>query len=259
MLKEYLQVSTGDLHAAANRMRLAIENQHKNISSMISSEQLRIPHDLRLPIFSRLVNKISHFALKKMRNEFDKVSRATQTSPLPACTGTFRTTMGLPCAHMIQQRLEEKAALTLQDVHPHWWIVGREEPVPLVQVREGEEELMQQKWDNLGAQIGSLPVSQRGALLQNFSETIQAQIRGIQNPVVGKRTKGRPRGAGNRTTSSTQREPSQFEIVERALKASRCGLCNEAGHNRRTCKNGVSARRCGLCNEAGHNRRTCKN
>src|SRR5437016_14180842 len=28
--------------------------------------------------------------------------------------------MGLPCAYKIQERLNENAVLTLEDIHPHW-------------------------------------------------------------------------------------------------------------------------------------------
>lgn len=240
VLKGYLQVSTGDLYAATGRLKLALENQHKNISAMISSERLRVPHDLHLPMFSGLINRVSHFALRKMKNELLKATRATQAVPLPVCTGTFRRTMGLPCAHVMQERLEQNTGLNLEDVHEHWWIEGRPEPVPLEQVHEEEGQTLQQRWEDLGAQVSSLPALQREAILTRVSDTIQTQAVAVQNPEVVQRTRGRPVGARNRVGSSTRRDPSQFEIAERGQGARRCRVCNETGHNSRTCSNRTS-------------------
>ena len=45
-----------------------------------------------------------------------------QPSAIPACTGTFSLTMGLPCSHKIQERLywDGGGKLLLEEIHPHW-------------------------------------------------------------------------------------------------------------------------------------------
>jgi len=43
----------------------------------------------------------------------------TAKSSLPACGGTFRKSMGLPCAH-IKERSWEGTSLTVDDFNAHW-------------------------------------------------------------------------------------------------------------------------------------------
>src|SRR4051794_6678019 len=39
---------------------------------------------------------------------------------LPVCTIAFRHSMGLPCAHQIEELLQQNQVLQLDDIHPHW-------------------------------------------------------------------------------------------------------------------------------------------
>ncbi|CAG8705430.1 1873_t:CDS:1, partial [Cetraspora pellucida] len=50
---------------------------------------------------------------------------ATPDSPLKLCTGTLRSTMEIPCSHVIRERLETGQTLQKVDFHEHWWIQGR--------------------------------------------------------------------------------------------------------------------------------------
>jgi len=43
----------------------------------------------------------------------------TARSSLPACNGTFGKSMGLPCAHIIKERLWEGMSLTVDDFNAH--------------------------------------------------------------------------------------------------------------------------------------------
>ncbi|ODQ49761.1 hypothetical protein SAICODRAFT_189461 [Saitoella complicata NRRL Y-17804] len=65
-------------------------------------------------------------------------------------------------------------------------------------------------------------------------DTTQQQVR---DPPFST-ARGRPRGSQNRSRniplSSTQRDPSAFEIVEASRRL--CGFCSRPGHDRRTCE-----------------------
>jgi hypothetical protein len=45
-----------------------------------------------------------------------------QPEELKPCTSNFTQQYGLPCAHTIYHKLEEKEALCQEDVHPRWWL-----------------------------------------------------------------------------------------------------------------------------------------
>ncbi|CAG8753618.1 21745_t:CDS:2, partial [Gigaspora margarita] len=94
MLKAYLQVSVDD-------------------SDTPGSKQ---------PILCAGHFKVSTFALKKVHEQFIKASNATPENPLWPCSGTFRSSMGLPCSHTIRELLDNDKCLQLDDFHQHWWI-----------------------------------------------------------------------------------------------------------------------------------------
>ncbi|CAG8828341.1 24002_t:CDS:2, partial [Gigaspora margarita] len=48
-------------------------------------------------------------------------SNTTPESPLQPCSSTFKLSMGLPCAHIIQRLLKSGQCLQLIDFYQHWW------------------------------------------------------------------------------------------------------------------------------------------
>ncbi|CAG8517934.1 46487_t:CDS:2 [Gigaspora margarita] len=83
---------------------------------------MRIPHKQNILFYRELVTKVSSFVLKKVHEQYLKVLTANSTEPLPACTGTFSLTMGLPCAHIIKRHLVAHQILNLYDINQYWWI-----------------------------------------------------------------------------------------------------------------------------------------
>ncbi|CAG8477335.1 10462_t:CDS:2 [Scutellospora calospora] len=99
-------------------------NQKNEIDSMVAAKRIHFPvfaHNNQF--YANVRGKVSSFALKKINEEYKKVSRATVQNPLPPCSGSFSRTMGLPCTHHIQH-LENSQGLILEDIHMHWWIQG---------------------------------------------------------------------------------------------------------------------------------------
>ena len=133
-----------------------------------------------------------------MYEQFLKASRATQDDPLGPCSGTFSTSMGLPCAHTIREYLVTNQSLNLADIHQHWWIEGHR------------------------------------LLLQNNSEAKPSMS--LLDPKV-QRTRERPVGSCNVIRASTKRNPSAFELEEINTNSRKCSVCKRVGHNSRTCSN----------------------
>ena len=230
MLKMYLQVSVGDLYVVHEKISLAIDNQYQEIKTMISQEMIRIPQAQNKPFYAQVVTKVSMFALKKVHEQFLKVSNATPENPLQPCSGTFKSSMGLPCSHIIQELLESDQCLQLDDFYQHWWI---QQQSPQQRLPETEDSL-QQKWEEYGQQFSSLSLYQKSAALNKISGLFQESTAVIQDQQV-QPTRGRPVGAKYRPQSSIERDPSTFELV--IGKQRKCGICREVGHNSRTCPN----------------------
>ncbi|KAG5527943.1 hypothetical protein RHGRI_028764 [Rhododendron griersonianum] len=119
-LKKYLQVSTGDLYQVKNKICLAIENEFKEITTQLSSERIRIPHNCNNYFFKELITKVSSFALRKLVDQYEMLKHGTMKS---TCMGHFMASMGLPCAHKM---IDWKGKMLPFDaIHSQWRIDTR--------------------------------------------------------------------------------------------------------------------------------------
>lgn len=155
-----------------------------------------------------------------MVNQYLRV--AGQSTAIVACTNTFIATMGLSCAHRIQDCLYDQAGgrvLKLEDIHPHWRFVKPPRQA-IGQPEKQEEDHTNGGDDNEAMDVERTP-----------SPSSNVDILRVQEPAVVK-AKGRPPGALNRVWAgatqrptasqrrqrafeeSTQREPSGFEYAQ---------------------------------------------
>ena len=94
-IKEYLDSSTRDLKRVYESLELYWTKQHADYKARLEPAKTRTPIRAEKPIFALLLRKIYPYALNKL------VEQLNRPEPLPQCTGTFRLSMGLPCAHDI--------------------------------------------------------------------------------------------------------------------------------------------------------------
>lgn len=119
VLKRQLGSSNGDLKTVVDAISLLLYNQLHDHIIAVEEAKTRFPLRLRKPIFLQLAAYISHYALRKISEQYSLV--VDSPTALTPCTHTFTTVMGLPCSHKIQSRMYETAGcLLLEDVHPHW-------------------------------------------------------------------------------------------------------------------------------------------
>ncbi|KAI8330324.1 hypothetical protein BC941DRAFT_486267 [Chlamydoabsidia padenii] len=197
MLKSYIKVSTRHLRDVQEMIALAVDNQDSEI----------------------------------------KMNKSTEAN-LPPCTNSFTTTMGLPCAHFILNITQNSinGKLTMEDFHRQWWIDDSVD-IPENEVQEGQNGHgdIQIVMDRLLNRYNQWPLPQQLQARQRLTEMAFGPSPLIHDPVI-RRGRGRPVGSTARhTTSSTQRDPSSFEIVERTER--HCGRCRQPGHTVRTCPN----------------------
>jgi hypothetical protein len=178
-LKSSLQVSTRDLKAIYEKITLLLQNQHTEHDGMVAKNKSRIPHSANDSFYSHLVGRISSFALGKI---WEQQYQLTSPEPLLACTRSFMNSMGLPCAHRIQERLAIGQVLELQDIHRHWHFLPQ---VLLV---------MQ-------------PLILDPQITQTRGRPAAAKRSGHRKPNRALQTR--------QALSSTRREPSAFELIER--------------------------------------------
>jgi hypothetical protein len=178
VLKKYLQVSTGDLKTVYDRVSLLLINQHVEFEAAIAHNRTHTPHTARHLFYAPLLNRVSNYALGKL---WEQRQRLSNPDPLPRCTGTFTKTMGLPCAHQMQDRFRDNGTLLLADIHAHWYLL------PLA------------------------PAAAEPLIL----EPAVAKPRG--RPAADQEFRRRPLNRATRARepiSSTRRNPSAFELAE---------------------------------------------
>ncbi|XP_058217649.1 uncharacterized protein LOC131328770 [Rhododendron vialii] len=225
MLKRYLTVSTGNFHEVREKICLAIENQHNEIKTKIASEKLRVIHKFRIPMFKELVTHVSIFALSELLKQYE----LSTSSLLDPCRSQFSNTMGLPCAHFMQNMRGEP--LLLSDIHPQWRIDIRSLNMDGgVNTNGSDIESLLKKFHD---KYKCMPLGQREDSHKQIAQLIDAEIPLTLEPTIQPH-KGRPSGSKKRKgDSSTTRDPSAFEIVEKTRK---CSVCHHVGHNRSTCQ-----------------------
>jgi hypothetical protein len=117
IIKTYLQCSTGDLKMVYDSISLLLSNQHAAFEAEVALNKSRSPHTAMDPLYAQLLGRVSSYALGQIWAQRHELA---SPDPVPACTKTFRTCMGMPCSHEIRIRLDENASLILEDVHSHW-------------------------------------------------------------------------------------------------------------------------------------------
>ncbi|CAG8829720.1 27693_t:CDS:1, partial [Gigaspora margarita] len=152
------------------KILLLLENQHNKIKALIAKDKTHIPYAQNTSFYSRLIFKVSSFALSKVHKQFLKASSATYDSPLELYNGVFSTCMGLLCTHIIQKCLEMNQSLNLSNIYHHWWIEDHQ--LPLQNQLETLEHLLLQLMNELTHKYNSLVVPQQTAAQDKLVELI---------------------------------------------------------------------------------------
>lgn len=188
----YVETGIGDLKLVVDKIDVLLINQRNDYLIAFDEAKMRLPKNLRQPIFRDLIGHVTPYALQKIYIEYRALTGAPNV--LSRCSKAYTTKSGLPCKHVVQERMfNPPGVLKLEDVHPHWKFVR--EAVIENHASDSSDD--------------SLPPIDPLLL--------------VQDPAVCK-PKGRPVGALNRTRQehafdiSTHRELSQFEHVEAAVQ-----------------------------------------
>lgn len=131
LLKGHIKSSQQDLFTAWNRIKQALLNQLAELRANQACQQIRTPLDLSGPLFSTIRGWVSHEALRKVDQQ-----RRRLEGDIPACTGAFTRSQGLPCAHTLRPLIEDCLPLQLHHFHSHWLLYrGSEKPELIIEPR----------------------------------------------------------------------------------------------------------------------------
>lgn len=277
VLKAKLKCSTGDLIAVVEGLEALLSNQHESYLHNLDVAKMKTPVNLPRDLMRDLLGRVTPYALGKIRKQYKhlrKAERKPDKYPLKPCTDVFFTTMGLPCAHRIKERIEAveggagKLILEL-DVHPHWRFAKPEET--FCTSTEFESDLPTTQTPFYVPPTEALETDdfdpfespEVESLLRRSSSRIESPPRteaelevddvlDVQEPNKVKK-KGRPKGSANKkdvmtraeemAVKSTKHDPSGFEIVEQALEQRRKRAKTDTEANNSTGRGGRGGRR----------------
>ena len=76
-------------------------------------------HQLKIPLFKNLINKVSPFALKKVLKQVELAS--TDGFKRYACKRLFTSQFSLLCCYQIKRLQDCGKVLQMSDINPHWY------------------------------------------------------------------------------------------------------------------------------------------
>lgn len=120
------------LHDVWQLLSLYLTRTSKGISHSIGYQRTKVKDAHRKPVLTPIHHHISHYAIDKVLEHCGQFNLfANYETQLPACTKVFSTTMGLPCAHTVQERLRANSTLRIDDFDPQWYLHNPAEQPPI--------------------------------------------------------------------------------------------------------------------------------
>ena len=118
---------SGDLKSVVDKINGLLSTKYQDYLIDVGDNKMRLPRYLKRPIVRDLFTKVSIHALKLMEPQWLLLLHRDTNGPLSPCTRTFSSTLGLPCAHIMEQRLAHNGGvLKLEDIHSHWYLENPE-------------------------------------------------------------------------------------------------------------------------------------
>ncbi|XP_048502862.1 uncharacterized protein LOC104907376 [Beta vulgaris subsp. vulgaris] len=210
-LKAWLQTSTCDLHTLFTRVNLFIDSQMIKIRDNLEKSRCRISRQHMINPFRHLVGHVSHYCLNLLKMENTKrLNMGVQV--FDYCDCVLVSSFGIPCACAIQRAINKFGGLYLNHIHLFFKsLVIRDLINASYYVSQCDQDV-----EYLRGLLDELsecdPVIRRG-IADLIRRHLHPEDEGVQQPDVVTSTIGRPPGS-----SSTRRNPSNFEHVERELQ-----------------------------------------
>ena len=203
IVKLWIGSSTKDLGRAWDAIKLMIKDQLNERRQKMARQLSTTPANLTASIFHPLLGKITHHCLYLFHAQYTLAKREEQRQQageeITDCSGTYYRSMGIPCWHMIKERLLTNSVFQPVDFHPHYHY---ERPPP-----------------------GAAPFDPPRPILDPHTRDRRRQEAATR--------RAHERAHARLRTAQTGRILSQFEQLQRRL--THCSACTPRGHDKATC------------------------
>ena len=120
-----------------------------NIETLKACQHRAIPLDVDKVVYRGVLGLVTWYAIRRVMNHC-----ASMKLPLKPCTGVFTRSMGLPCAHIVDER-KASGGLRPQDFDAHWFWDRNDPRVPLREPRQVQAYSSSQRVANTGRILSS--------------------------------------------------------------------------------------------------------
>ena len=201
-LKKHLPSSVLDIIEAFRCIDRYVSIQKNEFESKLNDELKLIPQRCKSNIYSKVVRRISKFALVKIQEDFISF----KSNPLNNCRGITTRTLGIPCSHTMRRIELSGKELVPNDFHRHYWIRGRVSNISIDQEREDFDDVL----ENVKSMYKSSSEGQKTEIVLSLKQMMVDKVQHVaKEPVIVLKSKGR-----KKKDKSTKRCPSAFEYEE---------------------------------------------
>ena len=112
----------GDLKIVVEKISDLLSQERHNYLQAFEEDKTRFPARLeKKPAFTSLKKYVTSYAMLQILPQVNILKECQlKGEALPPCTNSFRRSMGLPCAHILERRALENRDLLLNDLASHW-------------------------------------------------------------------------------------------------------------------------------------------
>jgi hypothetical protein len=96
----------------------------------IKTERTSIGNFFIRPVLYEVRHRVSTVTIRKIEDHL-RSFKLDRLSGLPRCTKTFYRIWGVPCAHMLYEKIETVEYLKVSDFHPQWHLKQEKDYPPI--------------------------------------------------------------------------------------------------------------------------------
>jgi hypothetical protein len=111
-----------------NIMKAYLEVANEDHLKDVETERISIGNYFTRPVLYEVRHRISTVAIRKMEEHL-RSFKSDRLSEIPRCKKSFYHIWGVPCAHMVYEKIEAVECFKVGDFHPQWHL-GQEKDYP---------------------------------------------------------------------------------------------------------------------------------
>ncbi|ERF75446.1 hypothetical protein EPUS_00239 [Endocarpon pusillum Z07020] len=137
-VKQQMISKQAHLNDVVDHLTRYLDIHNRQLRQELEYDQQNERTDLQNPLYHKLHGYISYYAIDQIEEHrrFHNLTLRNAHLPLIACKQVFTTTKGLPCAHILQQRIQDHLALEIADFDAQWRVDRFQEVAKLAPIRK---------------------------------------------------------------------------------------------------------------------------